>query len=88
MLAIVQRHRMSIFWIAVVLGALLATRALVRSESAFNSLMGLLLFFTAFFYFIRGMEALQQIATRLERIEHVLRNRPTEANPSTSTTAT
>jgi hypothetical protein len=89
MLAFVRHHRVSILWLAVVLGALLILSRLDLLHYKIDSLVSLALFFTVLFYFIRGMEALQQIATRLERIEGLLTKwPPTGANPFTSTTAT
>jgi hypothetical protein len=38
----------------------------------FGSLVFLALFFVLVFEFLRGMRVLGQIATRLERIEHIL----------------
>lgn len=83
MLAFIRRHQVSILWLAVVLGALLSLRIFGLPDSTITSLVWLAFFFTMAFYFIRGMEALQQIATRLERIERILTNwPPTGANPS------
>jgi hypothetical protein len=87
MLAFFRLHRVSILWLVVVLGALLLLRLLGPSDSAFGSLMSLALFFVVLFYFLRGMDALQQIATRLGRIEHILTNwPPTGPNSSASHT--
>jgi hypothetical protein len=59
------------------------------SASTIGSLLWLALFFFAINSFFRGMRALEQIATRLERIEHILTKAPpTRANPSASHTAT
>jgi hypothetical protein len=89
MLAFFRHHRVSILWLVVVFGALLSLRLLGLSSSKIGSLMWLAVFFVVLFSFIRGMDALQQIATRLERIEHILTDwPPTGANPSASHTAT
>jgi hypothetical protein len=89
MLAFVRLHQVSILWLAVVFGALLSLRMLGVSDSTIKSLVWLAVFFVVLFSFIRGMDALQQIATRLERIEHILTNwPPTGENPSASPTAT
>lgn len=89
MLAFVRLHQVSIFWLAVVFGALLSLRMLGLSDSRIVSLAWLAVFFVVLFSFIRGMDALQQIVTRLERIEHILANwPPTRPNPSASHTAT
>jgi ABC-type multidrug transport system fused ATPase/permease subunit len=89
MLAFVRHHRVSILWLTVMLVALLFVRLLNVAGYNTNSLVSLVLFFTVLFYFIRGMDALQRIASRLERIEHLLTNwPPTAEDPSASTTAT
>jgi hypothetical protein len=55
------------------------------SGSVIGSLIWLALFFVTLFEFFRGMRTLGQIATRLERIEHILtKGPPTEPNPSGS----
>jgi hypothetical protein len=89
MLAFFRHHRVSILWLVVVFGALLSLRMFGLSSSRIGSLMWLAVFFVVLFSFIRGMDALQQIATRLERIEHILTDwPPTGPNPSASHTAT
>ena len=89
MLAFVRLHRGSILWLAVVFAALLSLHLPGVSDSTRDSVVWLGLFFAVLFSFIRGMDALQQIATRLERIEHILTNwPPTGANSSASNTAT
>jgi hypothetical protein len=44
--------------------------------SSIGGLLGLALFFVVLWEFFRGMRALAQIATSLERIEHILAKRP------------
>jgi hypothetical protein len=57
--------------------------------SSVGGLVGLALFFVTLWEFFRGMRALGQIATRLERIEHILtKGPPTGPNPSASHAAT
>lgn len=59
------------------------------SGSTIGGLLGLALFFVTLWEFFRGMRALGEIATRLERIERILaEGRPTVPNPSASNTAT
>jgi hypothetical protein len=54
-----------------------------------GSLVFLALFFVLVFEFLRGMRVLGQIATRLERIEHILTKGATSVpNQSASHTAT
>jgi len=54
-----------------------------------GSLLGLALFFVTLWEFFRGMRALGEIATHLERIEHILtKGPPTVPNSSASHTAT
>jgi hypothetical protein len=57
--------------------------------SSIPGLLGLALFFVVLWEFFRGMRALGQIATSLERIERILiEGRPGVPNPSVSHTAT
>ncbi len=57
--------------------------------SPIPGLLGLALFFVALWEFFRGMRALAQIATSLERIEHILTKGPQAVpNPPVSHTAT
>ena len=59
------------------------------SSSIIGTLVVLALFFVTLWEFFRGMRALAQIATSLERIEHVLiKGPPTLPNLSASHTAT
>jgi len=59
------------------------------SASTIESLFWLGLFVFACNSFFRGMRSLEQIATRLERIEHILsKGPPSGPNPSASHTAT
>jgi hypothetical protein len=44
--------------------------------SSIGGLLGLALFFVTLWEFFRGMRALAQIATSLERIEHILTKGP------------
>jgi hypothetical protein len=89
MLAFVRLHQVSILWLAVVFGALLSLRMLGLSDSTIFSLLWVGLFFVTINSFLRGMRALEQIATRLERIEQILTEwPPTGANPSASHAAT
>jgi hypothetical protein len=57
--------------------------------SSIPGLVGLAFFFVLVFEFLRGMRALGQIATRLERIEHILNRAALSVpNQSSSHTAT
>ena len=57
--------------------------------SSIPGLVGLALFFVVLWEFFRGMRALAQIATNLERIEHTLAERPLAVpNPRVSHAAT
>lgn len=57
--------------------------------SGIGSLVGLALFFALAFEFLRGMQALREIATSLKRIEDVLsKESPGARNPPASQTAT
>jgi hypothetical protein len=59
------------------------------SASTIFSLLWVGLFFVTINSFLRGMRALEQIATRLERIEHILtKGPPTPPHPSVSHAAT
>jgi hypothetical protein len=59
------------------------------SASTIESLLWLAFAVVVFHSFFRGMRALDQIAIRLERIEHILtKSPPTGPNPSASHTAT
>ena len=89
MLAFVRLHQVSILWLAVVFAAILSLRMIGLSDSTILLLLWLALFLLAVNSFFRGMRALEQIATRIERIEQILTAwPPTGANPSPSHTAT